>query len=99
MSIVANTIYGQLGGARFIAMTGARDFLPGEYSLAFNLPTSKFNNTVRCVSIMLDANDTYTMRFLGTKGFDLIELHRVSDVYCDKLQATFTQYTNLYISL
>ena len=35
---VANTILAQLGGLRFIVMTGARDFIGGDYHLIFSLP-------------------------------------------------------------
>lgn len=92
MSTVAETILQQLGGRRFIAMTGARSFVGDDSSLTFNLPIGK----VRRVKIDLSLSDTYTVTFWARHGDRVDE---VSDVYVDVLCPLFSQETGLQVSL
>jgi hypothetical protein len=69
---VAHTILAQLGGRRFCAMTGAKQFVGSETSLMFTLPgTPGFVlHNIRKVRITLDPSDTYTMTFFRLqKGY------------------------------
>lgn len=107
---IAETILSQLGGNRFVVMTGAKDIAFGPNGeLQFKIPTKKINY----VKIALDrGTDTYKMTFLKTlstneickriqaKRTDLIDtVKEVDMVYCDMLQEVFTSYTGLYTSL
>lgn len=93
---VAKNILQQLGGNRFTAMTGAKEFLGGADTLSFKIPRS---NGINAVSIKLEANDTYTMRFISAsvRKIDEKVVHR--DVYADQLQSLFTEATGLLTSL
>lgn len=112
---VAETILQQLGNG-FIGMTGAKAFVfrSGEPfglgALQFKLPSNPFNaKGINHVSIVLDANDTYTMTFskkrkaFVRKGirYDAKETIYAThtNVYCDELQRIFTNETNLLVSL
>lgn len=106
---VANTILEQLGGNKFIAMTGAKNFLADGNTLRMTLPKnmSKANR----LYITLEADDTYTMHFfkftpgrLNKKTFEftedkVVEVRTIEGVYFDKLQELFTEVTGMYTHL
>lgn len=95
---VAQTILSQLGGNRFIAMTGAGSFSSGPDCLAFRLPRCPKNGARAC-RITLNGNDLYDVRFLKMVKFDVIELPGASDVFCEDLREVFTDFTGLFTSL
>ena len=103
---VAQTIYQQLGGGRFAAMTGVRDFVAGDDFLQLTLPrnASKANR----LRITLDrAADLYNVRFYRRTGgtFDrkklemrpmvVKEVAAFAGIYCDQLEDIFRQVTRL----
>jgi len=88
--VVVSTIIEQLGGSKFRAMTGAKDFSSSGNNVSFRIGQNA--KAVRSVKVTLDANDTYTMTFYGNKG---TVKYRVSGVYNDNLQSVFTQHTGL----
>lgn len=90
---IAETILEQLGGHRFIAMTGARNLVDCGNSLMFHIPETKRINHVK---IILTEDDLYTMRFGRIHKLDYQLIEEVSDVYCDQLQSVFTEVTGLY---
>lgn len=106
---VANEILKQLGGNKFLAMTGANHLLSDGNTLRMNLPknASKANR----LWITLNADDTYTMNFfkftagrLNKKTFvwtedKKVDVKEVKGVYCDMLQDIFTSVTGMYTSL
>lgn len=96
---VANTILAQLGGNRFIAMTGAKQFVGSENSLTFKL--AKIYNGVSHVRVVLDCNDTYNMEFLkwNNRQLDMKIVSRHTNVFCDMLQDIFTNETGLYTKI
>jgi hypothetical protein len=87
---VANTILEQIGGRRFIIMTGATNFLGDQTSLRFRIPRAQ--NGIRFIKVTLTPMDTYLMEFLGVQG-NVIE--KVDDVYFDQLEEIFSKYTGL----
>lgn len=91
---VANTILAQLGGHRFIAMTGAKHLLGDATSLQFAIGTGA-KSGINKVRVTLEASDTYTVRFYKMKrrGLDWTEVACESDVYADCLQRVFTSAT------
>ena len=101
---IASTILEQLGGNKFIAMTGASHFVSDGNTLRMTLP--KNGSKANRLYITLDkATDSYTMRFfrytaprMNTKTFAFTsekvqEIHEVSGVYFDQLQPIFTSVT------
>lgn len=102
--MVAKTILEQLGGGKFIAMTGSRDFIDLGNGLRMNLARNKIS--ANRLEIILDREtDTYTMKFyrqtFSKKTFEVskkdIALHE--GVYCDMLEEMFTSVTGLYTRL
>jgi hypothetical protein len=101
---IANTILSQLGGNKFIAMTGAKNFFTNGNDICFNI--GKNISKANRIQIILEADDTYTMKFIKftngrfTKNFEYIEakvdlLQEEKGIYNDMLQDIFTQYTGM----
>lgn len=110
---IASTIQEQLGGRRFIAMTGAKDFLATGSGLRFRIP--KNHSKANRVEITLNGKDLYDMRFSRYVAGGLVIDHKrqtvherkavdetvreYHDVYCDMLQELFTDTTWMYTHL
>lgn len=94
---IAQTILSQLGGNRFIAMTGAKYLVDGGHFLQFTLPGRKINSVV----IRLDASDTYTVLFnkKTNMGVDIKSVSSATMVYADQLRRVFEEHTGLATSL
>lgn len=100
---VANTILQQLGGNKFIMMTGAKQFGCDDNSLGFKI--GKNAAGVNFVKITLNAMDTYDMVLekvsMSRKTHEVkrkvIGSHE--GIYHDMLQACFTETTGMYTSL
>ncbi len=96
----ANEILHQLGGRRFIAMTGARNIMHDAGALIFSLPGRTFTRGgINKVKIGLNGLDLYDLTFwkIANKrgAFTVEEVSTASDVYFDQLQAVFTEATGL----
>lgn len=94
--IVADTILQQLGGHRFIAMTGAKNFIADAHSLGFRLPADCAKQAIRFVRVDLEPSDTYRVSFFSAK-FNLVAEYE--DIYVENLQQLFTEVTGLYTHL
>ena len=100
-SMIAKTILEQIGGRRFAAMTGSKDFIDMGNGLRMSLARSK--TSANRLDIIYDAGlDLYNMRFyrktFSKKTFECktkdIETHE--GIYCDMLEEMFTMVTGLY---
>ena len=90
---VARSILDQLGGARFVAMTGARDFVGSADSLTFKIGV---NPEARQPS----ARDAHARPSLLGGFFRIGKAPQIeSDVYCNMLEAVFSERTGLYTQL
>jgi hypothetical protein len=98
---VANTILEQLGGRKFIAMTGARNILGDGNSVSFRLPGAGgfCKNGINYVKITLDPSNTYAVQFSRIRGRQVKSVDVVSDIYADALRDIFTSVTGLAVSL
>ena len=97
---VAQTILQQLGGGRFLTMTGAKNLVGSENSLSMRINSVNADGRrVNVVSVTLDPSDTYTVTASYLRAGKLTTVASVSDVYNDQLQETFTRLTGLYTSL
>jgi len=98
---VAKTILIQLGGNRFTAMTGAKDYLgsEAEKSLAFRLPSRFAKNGINRVKIILDDSDTYVVEAMkitkGKAGLMATMIETRAQIYAEDLQKVFTEITGL----
>lgn len=99
--IVAKTILEQLGGRRFISMTGARDFIGSGNGLTFKIPGGGgfTKNSVNAVRITLDPSDTYHIEFLRIRKFEVKTIADHSNIYAEQLQEIFKEETGLNTSL
>ena len=98
---VATEIFNQLGGRRFLVMTGAKNLIGDKNSLSMHLPRNK--SGAKYLKIELTNLDDYTLTFqtqktvAGKVTFPVFET--CEGVYCDNLQEVFTSITGIYTSL
>jgi hypothetical protein len=97
---IGQVILNQLGGNRFIAMTGAKNLISHGDGLSLRFPQKKGKNYLK---ITLNAWDTYNLEWgmirnkQGIPGYTKKKV--VEDVYSDQLQEIFTEETGLYTTL
>jgi len=91
---VATEILNQLGGKRFLVMTGTKNLMGDTNSLSMHLTRNKMK--AKNLKIELMGNDTYTMTFSTMLGFEHIIIETITGVYNDMLQNIFTSKTGLY---
>ena len=98
---IAKTILEQLGGNRFIAMTGSKNFIALENGLLFQVGSGAKcgDKTVNRVRIILTPMDTYVVEVIYVRGVDFKVVEVVADVYCDNLQRVFTRLTGFHTRL
>lgn len=102
---VPETILAQLGGNRFIAMTGAKQFVGSADALSFQIPRN--SRKITGVRVKLDRNDAYTVEFYRKAPRDPVlkisigvELATAREnVYAENLRDVFTTETGLLTSL
>jgi hypothetical protein len=95
----AEEVLQQLGGRRFIAMTGAKNFVKNDKdkSIVFRVPNAK--NSINTIRITLTSSDLYNVEFISVRGTNIKTVKEVKGIYNDQLQSIFTKYTGLYTSL
>lgn len=92
----ANLLINQLGGNRFVAMSGAKNFVLDKAAGFVAFKVGRNAAKVTHVRITLNALDLYDMEFLNIRGMNPIKtIAEASNVYCDRLQAEFTAATGL----
>ena len=100
---IASTIYQQLGGNQFAAMTGTKNFVYGENELGpylqMKLSPNK-NGFTHLVVQYKESLDEYAMEFCkvdryGTKS----RVHLIVDVHAEDLAPIFEDETGLYTYL
>ena len=101
----ATTIINQLGGNKFTAMTGSKNFLALENGVRMDL--TKNMSGANKLEITLNGLDLYDMRFykytpgrLNKKTFvytddKLTEIQEYNSVYAEQLQELFTGITGM----
>lgn len=95
---VSRTIWDQLGGNKFAAMTGAKPALSLKDGIELKLGRNGKN--VTHVRITLEGDDTYTMLFRTVRGTATPKIKaEVKGVYADALRKTFEEHTGLHTSL
>ncbi len=106
----ANEILRQLGGNRFIAMTGSKNFIYNPISETnpnfwVRMDLARNSGGVNRLKITLQADDTYTMEFYKMTSSRTTFETKITNkkefkmIYCDQLQEIFTEVTGLYTSL
>lgn len=99
---VAKTILSQLGGGRFAAMTGAKNFSCGgkENYLGMRIPRTKGEKgSVNYVKIALNGLDLYDVEYGRIHGYKYTVVAEENNIYADMLVESFERNTGLYTSL
>lgn len=115
MNQIANDIYSQLGGGRFVAMTGTKGFVWFDKDQMLRMALAKNGSKANRLDITYNWDDTYTMRFYHYTPYrtridiekqiwkeypeKITEVKTYSHIYCDQLQELFTEVTGLYTHL
>ncbi len=92
---VAKEILNQLGGNRFIAMTGAKQFMASETRLQFKLPANFATAGINVVIVKLTPADTYEIEYGKLRGCKYTVIETQEDVYVDSIRECFTSATGL----
>jgi len=95
---IANTILEQLGGNKFIVMTGAKCFVNTGKGLQFSIGAGAVNKANK-VLITLGDDDLYTVKFFTIRGVNIVDKGEFPGVYADRLQALFTEQTGFDVTL
>ena len=90
---VGREILRQLGGARFVAMTGAKNFLYTDNSISFRI--GKNAKRVNYVKIELTHRDDYTMTFGNIRGLNYTVKAERDVIFADSLRAVFEAETGM----
>ena len=100
---VPREILKQLGGNRFIAMTGAKGFITGNNDLSFSLPGTMTKNRINRVQITLTVWDNYAIKFMSVRRIgsygNSVVVEEIDGIYFDGLQAVIADRTGLRLSL
>lgn len=98
---VSGIILKQLGGNRFIAMTGAKDFAysTDENGNPFMVCKFKGSKVANYLRIYLMPSDTYKFQLIKIWGYNSKIVHDLDGVYAEDLQRIFTDLTKLYLTL
>ena len=94
---VATTILSQLGGNKFIMMTGSHQFVAMKDGLGMKLRRN--TSGANYLKIKLTPMDVYTMEFISIRGEKMTTKKKFESVYNDQLQELFTDATGLYTKL
>jgi hypothetical protein len=91
----------QLGGRRFLAMTGAKCLLHHEPVLGVHLPRKPgfVKQGVNYIKISLSPLDLYDIEFGRIKGLDYKVIEKVEGVYSENLCEVISETTGLALSL
>jgi hypothetical protein len=104
---VAQEILNQLGGNKFIAMTGAKKIYTwNEYALYFELPPNK--TKAKIFIITLTPMDVYkievfkksTLKAQVIQGKPaMVSVKELDGIYCDQLKDVIEDLTGFYLTL
>ena len=91
------TILKQLGGNRFVAMTGAKNLGTSGKDLSFSIGRNA--KKVTHVHIKLTSMDLYDVEFINMRGAKRKVIKKVKGVYGDMLPKIFKKYTGMNVRL
>ena len=89
----------QLGGNRFIAMTGAKNLAFDKAKNTLHMKIGRNAKGVNHLRIKLTGADLYDMEFLQVRAGNVKVKAKEKGVYNDQLQKMFTKHTGMYTSL
>ena len=94
----AKTLLKQLGGNRFMAMTGAKAFGIGKDGL--HVKICRNAKSISHVVIDLDrGKDLYDMKFLRVRAGKIKVVKKIKGIYANQLGDIFKRYTGMNVRL
>lgn len=96
---VAIEILRQLGGNKFLAMTGARNLACDNNSMSFQLSQNMTRDRISHVKITLNAMDTYDIEYFNIRGTNIKKVDTFECAYCDMLVDVVSERVGLAFSL
>ena len=94
---IAKTILQQLGGNKFIAMTGAKNL--GHTNKGLQMKIGRNSKGITHVKVTLTSMDTYEVEFIKVRGTNIKVVKKVKGVYADQLGEIFKKYTGMNVRL
>ena len=95
---IAVEILRQLGGNKFIAMTGARNFVCDNNSMSFQLSQTMTKDRISNIKITLNCMDTYDIVFYNIRGVTVKIVSTFEGAYNDMLQSIVSEKTGLTLN-
>ncbi len=101
----------QLGGGKFVAMTGCNNFISRDNGKTLQMNIPRNHSKANRLWITLNSDDTYTMRFFrytscrfNTRTMKMYpekitEVKTFEHIFFDQLQELFTEVTWMYTHL
>ena len=94
----AKELLNQLGGNKFKAMTGAKDFGIGSDGLHFKI--GRNSKSISHIVIDYDrGKDLYNMKFLRVRAGKIKVIKKLKGIYTDQLGEIFKRYTGMNVRL
>jgi len=94
-----NTLLQQLGGNKFMVMTGAKNLMVDKEEKSLHMRIGKNSKGINHLKITYMPDDTYTMDFGKIRKMDYKVIRSIKNVYAEALQDVFTEVTGMYTSL
>ncbi|MXN88591.1 hypothetical protein [Pasteurella canis] len=96
---IAEIILEQLGGNRFLIMTGAKNLVNTGNGLAFSLPSNFAKDKINHICISLTDSDLYDITYSNRRGINFKKITKSEAIYCDMLKDDFTNTTGLSLRI
>ncbi len=109
---LAQTILQQMGGNKFLVMTGCKDLVWDDKNSTLRMTIPKNGSKANRLWVTYNwGSDSYTMRFfrytaprLNSKTYEwsdekITEVAEFKEIYFDQLQELFTEVTKMYTRL
>jgi hypothetical protein len=102
---IASTILKQIGGNRFLVMTGSHTLVSNRTNKSLSMKLRRNKSRANFLTISVNAMDTYDMLFISykvnskTQELKMDTIKELKGIYNDQLEAMFTDVTGLYTSL
>lgn len=93
------TIFDQLGGNRFIIMTGAKQFVALDKGLQFGIPRSLTKDNINKVRITVTPADLYDVEFFNIRGTKIKKVREAKGIQVSELRRVFRANTGLDTNL
>lgn len=91
----ATIILQQLGGNKFLTMTGSYNLFHDNNGNTLTMHLRRNKAKAKYLQITLNSLDLYDVKFTSLKDYELIEKASFQNVYGDMLQNIFTSVTGL----